>query len=214
MAFDAVLFDLDGTLWDSSRTVRKSWVEAAENFRPHLGNAITLEAVHRNMGKMLPIIFADIFPDLPEAERHELMCRCGKHEMEVVAREGGILMPELAKTLEALGKDKKLFIVSNCQNGYIPAFFRAHGLKHLFTGYEYAGRTGKSKGENIALVVEQYGLKQPVYLGDTQGDCDASDFAGVPFIHAAYGFGKIDHSVPTVERFSDLPRILDELGSR
>lgn len=211
MPFDSVLFDLDGTLWDSSRTVRAAWAEAADAFRPGLSQNITLEKIHQNMGRMLPDIFDDLFPNLPQEERHALMLQCGKREMEVVARDGGVLWPALVETLTLLKERYSLFIVSNCQHGYIPAFFQAHGLESFFTGTEYAGRTGLSKGENITLVIKQYGLKRPIYVGDTQGDCNAADFAGIPFIHAAYGFGSINRTVPRLERFRALPELLNSL---
>ena len=36
--------------------------------------------------------------------------------------------------------------------------------------------------------------------------------ARVRFLHAAYGFGTIDHDVPFVERFTDLPAAVDRMG--
>ena len=64
---------------------------------------------------------------------------------------------------------------------------------------------GLPKADNIALVAERNGLRRPLYIGDTQGDYDAASKAGVPFLHAAYGFGRIDRPVPSVATFGDLP---------
>ena len=55
----------------------------------------------------------------------------------------------------------KLFIVSNCQDGYIECFFKAHKLDKYFTDYECPGRTGLSKGENNKLIIERNNLKNP-----------------------------------------------------
>ena len=107
--------------------------------------------------------------------------------------------------LAALSARCPLFLVSNCQDGYIEAFFQAHGLGRYFTDYENPGRTGLPKADNIALVAERNGLRRPLYIGDTQGDYDAASKAGVPFLHAAYGFGRIDRPVPSVATFGDLP---------
>ena len=56
------------------------------------------------------------------------------------------------------------------------------------------------------------GMKRPLYIGDTQGDYEAATAAGVPFLHAAYGFGAIDHEVPFVRAFAELPAALQRLS--
>ncbi|MDO4863970.1 MAG: HAD family hydrolase, partial [Ruminococcus sp.] len=43
-------------------------------------------------------------------------------------------------------------------------------------------------------------------------DYDATMQAGFDFIHAAYGFGTIEQTVPELERFSDLPKLLKKLA--
>ena len=70
---------------------------------------------------------------------------------------------------------------------------------------------GLPKADNIALVAERNGLRRPLYIGDTQGDYDAASKAGVPFLHAAYGFGRIDRPVPSVATFGDLPDAIRRL---
>ena len=103
-----------------------------------------------------------------------------------------------------MSKEYNLYIVSNCQVGYINGFFEGTKLQKYFLDYECAGHTGKPKEENIKLVVERNHLERCLYIGDTQKDCDAADLAGVPFVHAAYGFGEINKPVPKVEAFEDI----------
>ena len=132
-------------------------------------------------------------------------------ENAYVAAHGGVLYPGVEQTLAALSARWPLFLVSNCQDGYIEAFFRAHGLGRYFTDYENPGRTGLPKADNIALVAERNGLRRPLYIGDTQGDYDAASKAGVPFLHAAYGFGRIDRPVPSVAAFEAIPDAIRRL---
>ena len=80
-----------------------------------------------------------------------------------------------------------------------------------FTEYDNPGRTVLPKADNIALVAERNGLRRPLYIGDTQGDYDAASKAGVPFLHAAYGFGRIDRPVPSVATIGDLPDAIRRL---
>ena len=115
-----------------------------------------------------------------------------KLEYEYLSEHGATLYNKLEDTLERLSKKYKLFIVSNCQDGYIESFFKSHKLEKYFIDYECPGRTGLAKAENIKLIVERNNLKNPVYVGDTQGDAKAAKDANIPFIYANYGFGDVN----------------------
>ena len=84
-------------------------------------------------------------------------------------------------------------------------------MRDIFDDFESAGATGLSKGENIKLVVERNNIDKAVYIGDTQGDLDSADFAGVPFIRAAYGFGQMNRPVPEIREFCELPEKAAEM---
>ena len=102
-----------------------------------------------------------------------------------------------------------LFIVSNCQSGYIELFLEKTGLADCITDSECAGRTGLSKGPNIRLVADRNHLQNPVYVGDIDGDRQASEEAGVKFCHASYGFGKVERKDYVMKEFSDLMTLFE-----
>jgi len=54
-------------------------------------------------------------------------------------------------------------------------------------------------------------LDDAVYVGDIQGDYDASMDAGVKFIHAAYGFGTVEDKVPEIHKFCELENVADQV---
>lgn len=210
--FDGLLFDLDGTLWDSVDAICISWRRVLERRAPELAGLMTRENVTSCMGMLLPDIVKKVLPDLPPEQVQPVLKELLEEENAYVAVHGGVLYPQVPETLELLARDYPLCIVSNCQAGYIEAFFQAHGLEQYFTDYENPGRTGKAKADNIALVVERNGMKHPLYIGDTQGDYNAASAAGVPFLHAAYGFGAIDREVPFVDQFSAIPAAVRRLS--
>ena len=78
------------------------------------------------------------------------------------------------------------------------------GLGEYFVDHLCFGDTLKQKGENIRLIMERGGVKEAVYVGDTQGDANACDMAGVPMIYASYGFGNVEGDYPVIRKFSDL----------
>ena len=63
------------------------------------------------------------------------------------------------------------------------------------------------KGDNIKLVVSRNHLDKAVYVGDIEGDYIASTEAGIGFIHASYGFGRISEEVPVIKKFAELPEV-------
>ena len=210
--FDGLLFDLDGTLWDSVDAICVSWNRALAELAPEYAGTVTRERLLPCMGLLLPDILDRLIPGLEADRAAPLLETLLEIENRYVAGHGGVLYPRVPETLAELAGKYPLFIVSNCQDGYIEAFFQAHGLGKYFTDYENPGRTGLDKAGNIALVVRRHGLKRPLYIGDTQGDYNAAVKAGVPFLHAAYGFGTVDAPVPAVERFADIPGAVERLS--
>ncbi len=205
-----IIFDMDGTLWDSSENVAVSWTEKVRELGYDFPD-ITQQDVMGVMGLTMDRIADKLFGSLPLEERRELLDRCCDNEEQYLLRHGGVLYPDLEKTLIRLKKKYHLYIVSNCQSGYIETFLEHYGFGEYFDDIECYGNNLKGKGDNIALIVSRNGLDRAWYVGDIQGDYDSTMEAGIDFIHAAYGFGTIDHPVPELERFSDLPELMKEL---
>lgn len=99
-------------------------------------------------------------------------------------------------------------IVSNCQAGYIETFLSWSELTRHFADIECWGNTRRAKPYNLATVIERNQLRRPVFVGDTQGDCDAAQANGCQFIHAAYGFGDASSADARIHAFSDLGALL------
>lgn len=208
--FDGILFDLDGTLWDACPQLTVSWNRALELHKVPRA-PLTVQEVRDCMGLLLHDIAVRLLPMLPREEQDAVINDCIRMELVYLARHGGALFPREEETLAALAARCPLFVVSNCEDGYIESFYRGTGLGKYFSDCESAGRTGLPKSENIKLVAERNRLKNPVYVGDTALDCSSAQEAGVPFLHAAYGFGRVP-DVPAVGSFGELPTALANLN--
>ncbi len=203
-----LLYDLDGTLWDSTGVIRPVWNAV---LTAH-GRAPLSEADFAGlMGLTKAAIAARVFPETEEAARIAVIDECFSAEQIELRRVGGRLYPQLRETLERLHEAYPLFIVSNCAPGYLEAFFAAHELRGLFDDWETHGGTGLLKGENTRLVVQRNGLERAFFLGDTVSDAAAAAEAGLPFIHAAYGFGAVPEAKRRIERFDELPALLADI---
>ena len=115
--------------------------------------------------------------------------------------------PKVKETLEELAKKHRLFIVSNSQCGYPELCMEKLGIGHLIEGHMCFGDTGTCKGETIKRLVEKHGIGSACYIGDTQGDLDASDYAGLPFVYCTYGFGQVTHYWKSVDAFEEIAAI-------
>lgn len=205
-----IIFDMDGTLWDSAEGVAASWNEViAKEYKKE--RQVTAEEIHGVMGLTMDKLAEAIFPELDYDRRMELLDHCCQVENEYLRRHGGVIYPELEATLCELKKRYHLYIVSNCQSGYIEAFLEYYGFEKYFEDIECYGNNNLKKGDNIRLVAERNHLTRAFYVGDIQGDYVASMEAGVDFIHAAYGFGQMEQEVPVIHAFSELPMVVDGL---
>lgn len=199
-----IIFDMDGTLWDSAENVAESWNLAIQK-SGLLSKMLTTADIQGVMGKTMDVIADILFAELPKDVRTGLLEQCCAMENDYLREHGGVLYDGVKETFARLrARDYHLSIVSNCQSGYIEAFLDYYKLWDAIDDKQCYGDNLLPKGENIRLVVERNQLDAAVYVGDIQGDYDASCQAGVDFIHAAYGFGTIAAEVPAIHRFDEL----------
>lgn len=206
--FDGIIFDVDGTLWNSTPIVEKAWNQALED--NGYGNIkVTAKQLQGLFGRPMPDIIYAIMPGVPKEERDAFAPKCYEYEHAYLEREAGILYPQICETIKELAKRHKIFIVSNCQAGYIELFIEKSGIGEVITDHICLGDNDLLKADNIKLIVSKHGLKEPVYVGDIQGDADSSYEAGVEFIHASYGFGKVDRCYAAVNKPAELLAVID-----
>lgn len=199
-----IIFDVDGTLWDTTEVVAKAWNKAISEVGGTAAN-ITSAVLKREFGKPMDEIANNLFYDAAEKERELLLNRCCECEHDALRENtDNLLFPEVKETIEKLSEKYGLYIVSNCQSGYIELFMEKVEIEKYIIDYECFGNTGKSKGENIKLLIERNNLEDAVYVGDTQGDYKATIFAGVPFIFAKYGFGKVENCYLAISEIKEL----------
>lgn len=211
MTQNGILFDIDGTLWDASESVATAWNEVLAQEADTAGLRITAERMRAMMGKTSADICRILLPGLSEERRAEIGKLCCKNEKGYLKEHCGTLYPLVMETLSKLSREFRLFVVSNCQVDYLATFLKCCGLGGLFTDTECYGRTLKNKGENIRLLLGRNSLQKAVYVGDTQLDFDSAQYAGVPFLHAAYGFGTVKEKVPAIQAFSELPAAVSKI---
>lgn len=200
---DGIIFDVDGTLWDSREVVAKAWNQAIED-TTDLDIRVNAHQLKSLFGKPLDEIMDVLFPMLTANEKDTLKAALYEYEHALIDKEPCIWYEGMADGIKKLSKQHKLFIVSNCQAGYIEAFLKATNLGEYITDFTCPGETGLLKGDNLKIIMERNNLKSAIYIGDTQGDADACKIAGIPIIYASYGFGIIESPDYVISKFTDL----------
>lgn len=187
---DAIIFDMDGTLWDAVHSYCEVWnaTYAALGSDRRVG----YYDLRPLMGKPLGEIYTSVGAPEEESMRERFMRLLAENEAEMMPRLGGRLYDGAEETLRELRRrGVRLFMVSNCSATGLRNFLGFTGLGDVMEDALSLGATGRDKEMNLRYLRERYNLKSPVYVGDVQSDCDSTHAAGMAFVWAAYGFGDV-----------------------
>lgn len=198
----SIIFDLDGTLWDTSKEIEQIWKDVAQNY--HI--KIDEEKIKKIMGFTKDEIIEYLFKGDSE-EGNEFISKCQENENKYLKKNGGHIYKNTIDTIKVLSHNYNLYIVSNCQSGYIEAFLEYYFIEKYFKDYECSGNTGLSKEKNIKEVIERNKITKAAYVGDTIKDYESANKNKIKFIWAEYGFGKCDKYYKKIGDISELINI-------
>ncbi len=201
MSDDALVFDLDGTLWDAAAASTRGWHRALG--RMGVSSRVTVDGIRSVSGRPFDRCVEILLPELEPVTEATLRL-LEEHERMEVEAVGGVLYEGVSDGLQELARVRQLFLVSNCPDWYLDAFLRASGLQGCFTGWDSHGASGVGKAAMLVNVSERHGLGRATYVGDTRGDREAAEEAGMEFAFVRYGFGDVG---PTLLAFDSFGRL-------
>lgn len=196
---NSILFDLDGTLWDSTIEVETVWNKVALQY----GLKVNKKQIKNIMGLTKEEIIEYLFKG-NNKNGNEFITRCQEKENEYLRENGGHIYKNTLKTIRKLANKYDLYIVSNCQSGYIESFLEYYSMQQFFKDFECSGNTGMNKYENINKILIRNDVLKAIYVGDTQKDYESANKNGLPFIWAEYGFGNCDKYYRKIKDISEL----------
>ena len=200
---NAVIFDLDGTLWEVIDSTLYSVNEIANKY--DLGE-VKRETICKVFGLNKEESAKLYFPFLELTESVKLMDEIAVINIKNLKQNGGNIYPHLKEVLTELKNQYKLFIVSNtAEMDYIEAFLTSSGTKNFFNDYIASSKLKIYKGDAIKKIIKDNNIKKAIYIGDTIKDYEAANYAEIPFIQAKYGFGEDLNTKYAVNNLEELP---------
>lgn len=203
---DSIIFDMDGTLWDAVDTYTESWNIVFRELE--IDKTIYRDELAKMVGWEGKKVWSAIMPGYPVEKQEEIYGKVNDVRKILLPQKGGVLYDGVREGLAQLATKYQLFIVSNCAKGIIRLFIDWAGIdEHIIDEIAY-GINYMPKHHNIKLLIDRHQLKNPVYVGDTEGDGEQSRLAGLPFVFVSYGFGATDDHDVRFDSFRDFTEYL------
>lgn len=184
---DALIFDMDGTLWDAVETYAASWNKYFQ--ANNIDNHVTKNDLDGLMGLEEKIYLEKVLPQFSSKEREIMYKEVINIQYHLIDTIGGNLYDGVVNGLKLLSQKYKLFVVSNCPEFTIHHFMKWAKIEKYITDTMAHGQNYKPKYQNILSIKDTHSLNYPIYIGDTNSDGIQSKKAKVPFIFMEYGFG-------------------------
>lgn len=182
-----LIFDLDGTLWNTEKSYYYAFSKFLEN-NPHKAPQMDIDVVSKlkaiTMDKMAPLLF----PLDSKEERHANMLECLKYSCEYLEKYEEVKQKKIEDIIK-LSESFNLYIVSNCPFEYVDIFFKKTNLRKYFKEVIALGgftvNNDLDKSNNLATLVQKENLKKEdtFFIGDDALDLQASQNAKVKFIY-------------------------------
>jgi phosphoglycolate phosphatase len=183
-----LIFDLDGTLVDTSPLVLPAFRRALAAFP---GTPVPSEDVMRKtFGLPDAEIWRVLMPDAGEEERNAAFHLSERFVCEAMGH-ADVLLPHARDVLKALRDEgHTLTVASNCGPAYLEAVLTTQDIGQYFTEpLCLGGIGGQSKADILARHVRRFGRAGAWMIGDRKSDVEAAQQTGIPAIGCRFGFG-------------------------
>ncbi len=187
MKYQAIIFDLDGTLWNACGTSAIAGNMVLQKLKIER-TPFTKEEIENVAGHSQEECIKLLCPDIPY-DFKELSEKFNYYEEAMIQQHGGDIYPNVKELLPKLAEKYPIFIVSNCEEWYLRAFLKFSNLEKFIKDYRWYGYNGNDKKQNIIDIKDKHNLSNALYVGDTLLDQKSSNDSNTDLAAVKYGFG-------------------------
>jgi phosphoglycolate phosphatase len=217
--FDAVVFDLDGTLVATDRF----WVDAARVGARRAFGELGIERAMPTSAEWMSLVglplaqgFDVLFADLSPAARKVVFERCVEEETKALSAGQAALIPGVEAMLTDLkARGVHLGIASNCGAAYLNTMMNELGLARWVEEGRCLDSPGvRSKAAMVTDLLDVFATRAAVMVGDRTGDRDAAWQNGLPHVHFARGFAAAGECIECEATIDDMGELVPRLLRR
>ncbi|HQS67226.1 MAG TPA: HAD family hydrolase [Sulfuricurvum sp.] len=186
-----VLFDLDGTLIDSTEAILESFHHSLRELN-HT-QPFEDEAIKALIGHPLDVMFTRLGCETSKIDEHVLVY---KEHYRTISRAKTVLLPFAVEAVEIAAKHARLGIVTTKTARYSRELMEHFGLMHYFEvliGHEDVDNHKPHPAPiHKALEGMDHALEEVWMIGDTRLDLEASQRAGVDAVGVLSGYDNFE----------------------
>ncbi len=204
-----LIFDLDGTLIDTSKIVIPAFIRALRHF-PEL-TIPSEQLMLKTFGLPDDKIWATLMPNCPAPIRNEALKLSDTYVHEEMLNKNILINGTLHVLDELLKRGHQLTIASNCGLGYLNAVLDSQGLRDYFSRpLCLESVRGQQKADILAEHMRHFDKSVCFMIGDRDTDVEAASVFDIPTIGCSYGFGnelELQGAIRIIANLSELLEI-------
>jgi adenosylhomocysteine nucleosidase len=211
MELDAVIFDMDGTLFQTNQILEMSLEDAFERLRSMgIWEGGTPIGKYRDMmGVPLPKVWEVLLPHHSLDVRESMNDYFQKRLIENIQQGNGELYPNVIEVLTFLKqKQLKLFIASNGLTAYL------HAIVHHFRLDRWVDETfsieqiqSLHKSDLVEMILMKHSINKAAVVGDRLSDINAAKDNGLISVGCRFDFSQEEELVQADAVIDDLQEL-------
>lgn len=211
-----VCFDMDGVIYSSEPIIEAAFQQGIARWGEESGQPITVpgkEEILEQIGKPIPDIFLNLFPEKNEQQRREIAESVQVVLDKMVAEKGGDLIPGARFALqEVRRRGIKVGLASNGRESYLRSIMETYDLQQYFDALVFTGGDLPGKGDLVRWYMEKFSAEpsETVMVGDRLTDYHAAKENSARFVLVTAGHGNdftdepVEHSIEDLHNLPEL----------
>ncbi len=217
----AVIFDMDGTLFQTATILEKSLEQAFAILRERgeWQGAAPIDEYRNIMGVPLPAVWQELLPEKSDELKGEMDGHFLERLIDNIRDGHGALYPGVEEVLEKIcSEGYSVFIASNGLVRYLEAIVSYYGLKRWVTEtFSIEQAATFDKGDLVRMIKEKYAVTDGAVVGDRLSDIRAAKANGLLAVGCRFDFAQeqeLKEADVVIEGFGELINVLAEVESR